>query len=294
MQGRYRSHDDDSARWDELTLRSDDIIVSTRSKHGTTWVQTILLHLIHGPRLAAPLPQLSPWVDHLVEDVADLASRLEAQSHRRVLKTHTPLDGVPLPPGVRAVVVARHPLDAAVSLYHQGANIDRERLAALSGRDPHGSVVAAGRPEVDIWLQRWVEQQSDPCSATDSLNGVAHHLGDAWRRRDDDTVTMVHFQDLMDDRGAQIARLCSRLKIDPAVQMDELVAMTGFDAMRTRSDVLVPDAHGVLADHQQFFRRGSSGAGREMLPPEVYRRYRERMAGLLPHALDEWLHREDD
>lgn len=66
---RYRWPDEDSARWRHVALRPDDIIVSTRSKHGTTLMQGILLLLIHGRRLPGRLTDLSPWVDHLTEPI---------------------------------------------------------------------------------------------------------------------------------------------------------------------------------------------------------------------------------
>jgi aryl sulfotransferase len=50
---------------------------------------------------------------------------------RRAVKTHTPLDGLPLDPRATYIVVARHPLDAAVSLYHHYANLDVRRLRQL-------------------------------------------------------------------------------------------------------------------------------------------------------------------
>lgn len=63
--------------------------------------------------------QLSRWPDHLVEPRHAVIARLAAQPGRRVIKTHTPLDGISLDLRVTYLVVARHPLDAAVSLYHQ-------------------------------------------------------------------------------------------------------------------------------------------------------------------------------
>jgi len=38
---RYRSSDEDSARWLGFPFRDGDIVISTRSKTGTTWVQMI-------------------------------------------------------------------------------------------------------------------------------------------------------------------------------------------------------------------------------------------------------------
>jgi hypothetical protein len=91
---RYISPDEDSARWERFAFRPGDIVVSARSKHGTTWVQSVLLMLIHRtPELPAPLADLSPWLDHKIEPVETVMARLEAQTHRRAVKTHTPWTG---------------------------------------------------------------------------------------------------------------------------------------------------------------------------------------------------------
>ena len=77
---RYRSPDEDSARWLGFPSRDGDIVISTRSKTGTTWVQMICALLIfQAPELPAPLAQLSPWLDHLIaprELSADLAGEM--------------------------------------------------------------------------------------------------------------------------------------------------------------------------------------------------------------------------
>src|SRR6266540_982009 len=123
---RYRSPDEDSARWNGFPFRHGDIVISTRSKSGTTWMQMICALLVfQDPEPPAPLSDLSPWIDHSIEPIGDVVARLEAQPHRRFVKTHTPLDGLPLDLRATYVVVARQPLDMAVSLYHQRSNIDR-------------------------------------------------------------------------------------------------------------------------------------------------------------------------
>lgn len=106
-----------------------------------------------------------------------VTARLDAQRHRRVVKTHTPLDGIPHDPRVTYLVIGRHPLDAAVSLYHQGDNIDRERLHQLTGTPPPRCAVV--RPPVDEWLVRWIDTDADPHTALDSMPGVLWHLSAA-------------------------------------------------------------------------------------------------------------------
>lgn len=283
----YRSSDEDSGRWSHVPLRAGDIIVCTRSKHGTTWVQAILLSLLHGTDLPDRLDALSPWVDHLVEPIGEVAARLAAQTHRRVLKTHTPPDGVPRHPQAHLVVVARDPLDAALSLYHQGANIDRARLAELTGGSPRPN--AAERPPAAEWLARWVEDDADPIAELDSLPGVMRHLALAWARRDEPQVVLVRYADLLGDPASGIAALSRRLDIPPAAPPEAVVAATTLPAMRARASDLLPDSRGVLADPVAFFRRGRLGEGAEVAGSDVAAACRRRMARLAPPELVAWL-----
>jgi hypothetical protein len=62
--------------------------------------------------------------------------------------------------------------------------------------------------------------------------------------------------------------------------------------MRGRLDVVVPDTGGIFKDRAAFFRRGSSGAGRELLTDGEYDAYRERVRDLSDAELDAWLHGE--
>ena len=68
-------------------------------------------------------------------------AQLADQDHRRFIKTHTPLDGLPVDPRVTYIVAGRHPLDMAVSLYHQGGNLNRERMRELTDQPDSGPTV---------------------------------------------------------------------------------------------------------------------------------------------------------
>lgn len=224
---RYRSADEDSGRWLDFRYRSGDIVISTRSKHGTTWMQMICALLVfRTPDLPAPLPELSPWLDWLVVPEDEVLARLYAQQHRRFVKTHTPLDGIPLDPRAWYVVVARHPLDAAVSLYHQGNNLDRERMRELTGGPAQRT---SPRPALQQWLASWLDRDTDCREDLDGLPGVLWHLSDAWGRRSDPNVVLVHYEDLSADLDGQMRRLADRFGLDvPARRWPELVAAAGF------------------------------------------------------------------
>lgn len=289
---RYQSADEDSGRWTDFPFRDGDIVISTRSKSGTTWVQMICALLIfQRTELPAPLGALSPWLDFLGMPKSEVYGRLAAQHHRRFIKTHTPLDGLPIDDRVTYIVAARHPLDMAVSLYHQGNNVDRERLRTLTGQPaPYGPPEPRMGPH--DWLLGWIRADDDPREAMDSLPGVIWHLSDAWARRTQPNLLLVHYADLSADLEGQMRRIANRLRITvPDARWRELVEAATFDRMRQRSSHLVPDTHGVLKAPEAFFRRGSSGAGRELLSREELAEYERRAVMLAPPDLIPWLHR---
>lgn len=293
---RYRSADEDSARWLQFRFRPGDIVISTRSKSGTTWMQMICALLVFGsPELPAPLAQLSPWIDWLVQPLDETLAVLSAQRHRRFVKTHTPLDGIPLDPQATYIVVARHPLDMAVSLYHQSDNLDRARIRELTGQPPMASAPGRSRPRPSVhdYLLDWIGSDADPRAEMDSLPGVMWHLRDAWQRRDQPNVLLVHYQDLLTDLDRQMRRLAARLGIDvPAADWPALVAAATFDRMRADARRLAPDPAGILKSPDAFFRRGRSGAGRQLLTDDEVAGYLARTSTLAPADLLAWLHRD--
>jgi hypothetical protein len=289
---RYRSDEEDSGRWDGFPFRPGDIVISTRSKSGTTWMQMICALLVfQEPEPPAPLARLSPWVDWLVIPHDELIERLTAQRHRRFVKTHTPLDGIPLHPEATFIVVGRHPLDMAVSLYHQGNNINRERVRELTGQ-PAPAKPRPPRPPVRDWLLRWIGRESDPQVDTDSLPGVLSHMSDAWARRDQPNIVLMHYADLSADLEGEMRRLAGLLGIDvPEGKWPALVQAATFGRMRAGAVQASPDTRGVLKDPAAFFRRGTSGAGAELLTSDELAAYHERTAAMAPADMLAWLHR---
>ncbi len=292
---RYTSADEDSARWIDFPFRDGDIVIATRSKTGTTWVQMICALLIfQTPTLPDSLTRLSPWLDWLITPRDDVFAQLAAQDHRRFIKTHTPLDGLPAETSVTFIVTGRHPLDMAVSLYHHAGNLNRERIRELIGRDNNGPEITQ-LPPLHQWLVEWVEQQVHPRDSLDSLPGVLWHLSDAWRRQATQDVVMIHYDDLLDDLGAEMHRLADLLDIAvPEETWPSLVEAASFAQMKANADSLIPDPSGILNSSTAFFRHGTSGAGAEVLTPVEVARYHQRAAELAPSDMLRWLHHDLD
>jgi len=273
-------------RWVGFEHRPGDIVISTRSKCGTTWLQMICALLVFQDLdLPAPLAELSPWLDWEVEPIEVVRERLDHQQHRRFIKTHTPLAGLPLDPAVTYIVAGRHPLDVATSLFAHGHNIDRERFEALTGRassPPTGTF-----PE---WFEWWMDPGDQPSVVLDSLPGLVHHIDDAWERRSDLDVVLVHYDDLSDDLDGQMRGLATALDIEvDDHQWPELVAAAGLDAMRERATELAPDRLGVLKSADAFFRAGARDRGGHQLPARSKQACEDRVRTLAGPEVATWL-----
>src|SRR5215471_18922941 len=130
----YQDMISDSTRWDRFRHRPGDIIVATPAKCGTTWTQMICALLVHQtPELPLPLTKLSRWLDRHVDPIESLVAEFAAQPWRRIVKTHTPLDGLPFRDDATYVFCGRDPRDAFLSAIDHEANVsDETRAEALA------------------------------------------------------------------------------------------------------------------------------------------------------------------
>jgi hypothetical protein len=301
---RYRGIVYDSARWEGFETRPGDIFVCTPPKCGTTWMQMIVALLVfRTPELPDRLAKLSPWVDMVTRPRTEVFADLAAQQHRRFVKTHTPLDGIPDVDGVTYVVVGRDPRDVAISMDNHLANLDLPSIAAARARsaDVDGieldPLVPPPPPSADpverFW--GWVDNDADPTLATPTLRLMITHLRSFWEARDRRDVVVFHYDDLLADLPGEMRRLADHLAIEvPDDRWPALVAAAGLDAMRARSSQLVPGSdRGQWKDVDRFFHRGTSGQWRDLLDDGDVERYTERVRSLAPPDLVDWLHHAD-
>lgn len=271
-------------RWVELPFRPDDIVISTTKKSGTTWAQMICALLIfQAPKLPAPLQELSPWLDEVDATRAELFNLLGAQQHRRFIKTHMPLEILPLNPQITYIVIARNPLDTAISMHHQ-AEVIYERDRGARG----GGERELARPVRQALLDN-IDAMGTPGSHIDKQ---LKELAFAWERRTEPNVVLMHYEDMSADLAGEMHRLADRLGITvPAAKWPALVDAATFKQMRAISDQIQP-VRNMGDKHASFFRKGSSGEGVALLTSEEAARYRARAAQVAPAELLAWLHRD--
>jgi len=288
----YRTPVMDSARWAGFEHRPGDIVISTPAKCGTTWTQMLVaLMVFDGPDLPAPLDLISPWLDMCNRTVADVTQDLDAQNHRRFVKTHTPLDGLPLHDGVTYVVVGRDPRDVTVSMEHHRNNMDWDHFfelrAEVIGLDDLAELRRPG-PAASPDEQMEAFLHGD---AFGSLGSIVHHLDDAWSRQDTSDVVLVHYADLTTDLPGELLRLAGALGIPLSDERArQLSAHASLEAMRARAGELAPVAsHANWRDNDAFFRSGALGEGRATMSADHQAAYDARLAALVEPRVGAWI-----
>lgn len=298
--GRYAGGSYDSSRWDGFVFRSGDVVVCAPQKCGTTWVQMICALLIfQTDQLPAPLALVSPWLDSKTEPLTEVTARLDAQQHRRFIKTHTPLDGLPGAGSCTYLCVARDPRDVVISSYHAFLNINvaagREaQRAAGASVDEVPSAATPRKPDFQTWFRFWVDSPPPPANPVGSLAGLCAHLHTSWEQRDSPNVVLVHYRNLENDLESEMRRIADALEINvDDTAWASLVPAAAFEAMRSRADELVPEIHvpRVWHDSREFFHAGKSDQWRTLLSDTDLARYQHRLDELdLSPDFRGWLH----
>jgi hypothetical protein len=282
----------DSSRWERFLFRPDDVVITTPSKCGTAWMQNIVGMLLLGRTdLGAPLSTLSPWLDMLLYSDDEVFARLQSQTHRRFMKTHTPLDGVPRLDSVTYIAMARHPLDVALSDLDHQQNMRAERAAELR-RTAAGLSERAPRdmPEDPAEFLRWFIDHEEPPSGSGpyGLADYCHQIGTYWAAREAANVHLFHYADLWSDLEGSMRRVADVLKV--TVDEDRwprFVDAATLNSMRARARHTVPDAHlDLWVSPEGFFKAGGRRGWAQLLSADDLTHFDQRLHELAGDAAD--------
>jgi aryl sulfotransferase len=288
---RYHGVFADSARWDRFAFRPGDVVITTPSKSGTTWMQTIVGMLLHDTTdLGMPISELSPWLDMKVRSDEEVLGLLEAQRGRRFIKTHTPLDGLPRHDDVTYIAVIRHPLDIALSDRDHAENMDTDRafelLRAASGEPEHWHREDAPADVVE-YLRWFIDNTIQPTgSGPYGLADYANQVGTYWDARQAANVHLFHYADMWADLDGEMRRVAAALDIGvDEERWPAFVEAATLDSMRSRASLTAPEAHlGVWRSPERFFRAGGTRDWPSLLTDDDLAHFHDRLADLTGDA----------
>ena len=180
--------------WNGFAFRDDDVVIGTYAKSGTTWTQQIVGQLIFEGRADVDVGEMSPWVDLRVPPREVKLPAIEAQTHRRFLKTHLPVDALVFSPKARYVYVARDGRDVLWSMWNHHRNANAAWYGALN--DTPGLVgepIAPPPATIREYYHDWLDRDGHP------FWPFWENVRSWWNARHLPNVLLVHFADLKAD-----------------------------------------------------------------------------------------------
>lgn len=280
------NHHFDSTAWNDFRFRDDDIVIATYAKSGTTWTQQIVAQLIFNGVDNLEVAEMSPWVDLRVPPKDVKLPAIEAQSHRRFLKTHLPVDALVFSPKAKYIYIGRDGRDVVWSLYNHHANANAKWYEALN--DTPGRVGPPIEPPPDSILQYfrdWLARDGHP------FWPFWENVRSWWEVRHLPNVMLLHFGALKADMPGQIRRIARFLDIAiDESKWDKILEHCSFDYMKRNATKSVP-LGGAFWDGgaQTFIHQGKNGRWRDTLTPDDIARYEAAAVRELGKDCAAWL-----
>ena len=291
----YQHHTLDSTVWGRFIPRADDIVIASAYKSGTTWTQAIVAHLILDTQSLPDLTAVSPWIDSQRNASGNVIEQLEAQRHRRFIKSHVALDGLPFHPQIKYIVLGRDGRDVFMSLWNHHSSYSEDflqRIDAAPGRV--GPPMPRAPQDIHEFWRDWISKGSFEWETEGyPYWGNLHHTKTWWPYRTLDNVLFVHFNDLLADLSGEIRRIAQFLNIACSEEkLAEVAHAVTFSTMKRNAEALLPGAENVWkGGSRTFIFKGTNGRWRDVLTPEELAMYAAAVARVLPPACAAWLER---
>ena len=289
----YQNHHLNSAHWQHYVPRNDDIIVTTSIKSGTTWTQTIVLNLIFQDLQPRALGDFSPWLDFNLIPAEESLSILEVQTHRRCIKSHLPLDGMPYFPQVKYIMVGRDARDVFMSLWNHYSNFIPGFYGELNGApglvgDPIPHCPDTIREFWQWWIkQGWFAWESEGYP----FWGTMHYTQSWWDFRHLPNILLVHYNDLTRNLAGEIQRIADYLKIKVSREKLRAIAdVVTFSGMKRNAAQIVPHTNNIfIGGPQTFINKGTNGRWRDVLNDDDLKLYDAAVTRELTPECASWL-----
>jgi aryl sulfotransferase len=285
-QGEFHNHHFDSTIWNDFRFRDDDIVIATYAKSGTTWVQQIVGQLLAGGDPDLAVADQSPWLDLRVPPKAVKLPLVEAQTGRRFLKTHLPVDALVISPKARYVYIGRDGRDVVWSMYNHHVNANQTWYDALN--DTPGRVgPPIERPPADIrqYWRDWMDRDGHP------FWPYWENVRSWWAIRDLPNVQLIHFSDLKRDMPGEMRRIAAFLDIHvDESRWDVIVEYCSFAWMKANATKSVPLGGAFWdAGAEVFINKGVNGRWRDTLTARDFAEYEARALAELGPECARWL-----
>ncbi|MFB2921270.1 sulfotransferase domain-containing protein [Aerosakkonema funiforme] len=290
----YHSHHLDSTFWDNFEPRDDDIFVCTYFKSGTTWMQQIVAMLIfQGENLPIPLSEMSIWVDNSLPKKEKILL-LQEQNHRRIIKSHLPIDAILFYPQCKYIYVGRDGRDIFISLFNHYKNASDLYFEAANNTlrligDPLPECPDDPLEFWKNWISKgWFEWEKDGYP----FWSLFYNVQSWWNYRHLPNILFVHFANLKKDLAGEIRRIATFLdiEIDPN-KFNSIIEKCTFEYMKKNPDSILAPFKGAAwkGGASTFINKGTNGRWKDVLTAKDIEQYQTVVAERLTPECAYWL-----
>ncbi|MFZ1990668.1 MAG: sulfotransferase domain-containing protein [Alphaproteobacteria bacterium] len=258
----------DSTRLNDFKFRPDDIMICTWSKSGTTWMQQIVAQLVLNGDPEAYGQALSPWPEFRLLPKEQWFAIAEAQTHRRFIKSHSPLHAIPFRADVKYIYVGRDVRDVIWSMYHHQSSFTPQAYQAFNtvpGRV--GPPLEPPNCDVRAYYHSFLEKNATPGMMTDTEFWA--NVQEFWNIRHLPNVLLVHYADLKANFKGEVARIAKFLGIEVSAELwPKIIEHCGMEHMRKLGRNV--ESVSMLFDGgiDTFIHKGTNGRWKDVLSPE--------------------------
>ncbi len=280
------SHHFDSTIWNDFQFRPDDIIIATYAKSGTTWMQQIVAQMMFNGDPDLAVAEMSPWLDLRVPPKDVKLPLVEAQTHRRILKTHLPVDALVYSPKAKYIYIGRDGRDVMWSMYNHNANGNQAYYEALN--DTPGRIGPPLLPppaDIRQYWQEWMNKDGYP------FWSFWENIRSWWQIRELPNLLLIHFNDLKRDMPGEMRRIARFLDIPiDETKWPDIVEYCTFDWMKQNATKSVP-LGGAFWDGgaETFINKGVNGRWADTLTAADAAEYEARTVRELGPECARWL-----
>jgi len=260
----------DSTRWDGFELRDNDIVIDTWAKSGTTWTQQIVSQLIFNGAVDLPAMDLAPWLDLRAIPLDEIIAGLEAQTHRRFIKSHLPADALDISPKAKYIFLARDGRDVIWSWYKHLLHMTPQFFDMINDTPGRvGPPIELPTGDVREFFHDFLKK--------DGLHDWSYwaHIQSWWDIRNVPNVRLVHYNNLKADMPGEIRNMAEFLEIEiDEERWPDIVEHCTFDYMKSIAPTLSPMLNDLFEGGlKNFVYKGTNGRWRDILTPEDIRKY---------------------
>ncbi|CAM9878204.1 unnamed protein product [Chrysoparadoxa australica] len=274
--------------------------------HQQSIVHSLLFKGTGTPPPEASVSELSPWVDFPLPPPEVTRDILEAQTHRRFMKTHLPADGLPYFSKAKYIYIVRDVRDIFMSWINHWEKMKEEfyeDMLESTGQDaklvpkqtlPRYRDEVAKEGGIPRLFDKFISEGCEDLPWENDgwpIFSAFHNIQSWWDCRKMANIHMEHYQNMKDDLDGSMRKIAKFIDVDIEEELwPELVHANTFDEMKKNAVTVAPLGGTVWKGGAgDFIFKGTNGRWKDVLTEENLAKYDQKVKEALTPGCAHWM-----